>query len=161
MKGTGFELRAARRSDQDAFFGLFVQIQSEHAEAEPEFYRPPERDEFFQAHFEEVLASPDQHLVFACREGKVVGFVQYFLGLRARSLLQPERRVGYIHGLAVDKAQRRAGCASLLIDHVKQEARKQEITLLGVDFWTFNDAARACYEKAGFKLSREFMWLGL
>ena len=75
--------------------------------------------------------------------------------------VKPERRVAYIHGLVVDKAHRRAGCAAILIEHVKQEARRQDVALMGIDFWSFNDAARACFEKAGFKVSREFMWLGL
>jgi GNAT superfamily N-acetyltransferase len=63
--------------------------------------------------------------------------------------------------LVVAKEQRRTGCASLLIEHVKQEARRQGIALLGIDVWSFNDAARVCFEKAGFKANKEFMWLRL
>jgi ribosomal protein S18 acetylase RimI-like enzyme len=61
----------------------------------------------------------------------------------------------------VDKEHRRTGCATMLLEHVKQAARQQDTTLLGIDFWSFNDAARACFEKAGFKVVKEFMWLSL
>jgi ribosomal protein S18 acetylase RimI-like enzyme len=161
MKAPDFHLRRASSADLDAFYDLFAQVQSIHADALPEFFRPPEKDEGFQHYFEGILRDPDQHLVFACLDGGEVGFVQYFLGLRPRSIFQLERRVGYIHGLVVDEEHRRTGCGAMLIEHVKETARQKDISLLGIDFWSFNDAARACFEKAGFKVTKEFMWLGL
>ena len=161
MLAPDFRLREASLDDLDAFYGLFAQVQSIHAEAQPEFFRPPEKDELLRQHFQGILDDPDQHLVFACLDGVVVGLVQFFLGLRPKSVFQPERRGGYVNGLAVDEAHRRTGCGALLLEHVKQAARQEDVTLLGIDFWSFNEAARACFEKAGFKVSREFMWLGL
>lgn len=161
MQEPDFQLRLASDADLDAFYGFYVRLQSIHLDAEPEFFRQSEKDEEFQQYFEGILSDPDQHILFACLDEVAVGFIMYFLGLRHRSIFQPERRVGYIHGLAVNEAQRRKGCAAMLIDYVKQAARNQDIALLGVDFWSFNEGARACYEKAGFKVSREFMWLGL
>ncbi len=156
-----YEFRRATDADFDAFFDLYVQVQSIHADAEPAFFRPPEKSEALRSYFEGLLKDPDQHLVFACRNGVVVGFVQYFLGQRPQSIFQPQRRVGYVNGLVVDRAHRRAGCAGMLIEQVKRAARREDIALLGIDFWSFNDAARACFEKAGFKVSRECMWQAL
>ncbi len=161
MKTPDFRLRGANNADLDAFYRLFAQMQSIHADAEPEFFRRPEKDEAFQTYFDGILGDPNQHLEFACLDGVEVGFVHFFLGLRSRNVFQPERRVGYIHGLVVDEAHRRTGCAAMLIEHVKQAARGQDIALLGIDFWSFNDAARAGFEKAGFKVCKEFMWLSL
>ena len=161
MKGPDFQLRGASNADLDAFYGLFAQVQSIHADAEPEFFRPPEKDETFQQYFEGILGDPDQHLLFACLDDVEVGFVQYFLGLRPQSIFRPERRVGYVHGLVVNEEHRRTGCADMLIEYVKQVARQEDTALLGIDFWSFNAAARACFEKAGFKVSQEFMWLSL
>ncbi len=161
MKAPDFDLRAAGKGDLDTFYGLFVQVQAIHAEAEPTFFRPPEKDETLSEFFEGILGNPDRHLVFACLDGVEIGFVLYFLGLRSRSIFQAERRVGYIHGLVVDEAHRRKGCAAMLIDHVKQTARQQDVALIGIDFWSFNDAARACFEKAGFIVSQEIMWQSL
>ena len=161
MKAPDFRLRRASNADLDAFYGFYAQVQSIHADAEPEFFRPPEKDETFQQYFEGILGDPDQHLLFACLDDVEVGFVQFFLGLRPRSIFRPERRVGYVHGLAVNEELRRTGCAAMLIEHVKQAARREDIALLGIDFWSFNDAARACFEKAGFKVNHEVMWLNL
>lgn len=145
----------------DAAFGLFAQVQSIHAEAHPEVFRRPERDATFKRYFEAIVRDPDQYLVFACVDGVEVGYIEYFLGARPETIFQLERRVAYIHSLVVAKGRRRTGCASLLIDHVKEQARHQDITHLGIDVWSFNHAARACFEKTGFKANKEFMWLDL
>lgn len=161
MKGTRFQIQRASGNDLDAVYGLFAQVQSIHTAAEPEFFRLPDKDEAFQHYYEGILSDPDQHLVFACVDGMEVGYIQYFMGVRPRSIYQPERRVAYVHGLVVDKEHRRTGCASMLIEHVKQEARRQDVALVGIDFWSFNKAARARFETVGFKVSKEFMWLSL
>jgi len=145
----------------DAAFGLFAQVQSIHAETHPEVFRPPARDATFERYFEAIVRDPDQNLVFACVNGVEVGYVEYFLGLRPETVFQLERRAAYIHSLVVAKDRRRTGCATLLIDHVKEQARHQDIANLGIDVWSFNHAARAFFEKAGFKASKEFMWLDL
>ena len=161
MKGSTFELRAASRDDADALFSLFAEVQSLHAEAEPAFFRPPERDATFESYVEEILGDPDQHLLLACRDGRAVGYIHYFLGQRPKSVYQQERRVAYIHTLVVARDQRRTGCGSLLIEQVLQAARGSDASLVGIDFWSFNHAARACFEKAGFKVNKEFMSLVL
>jgi ribosomal protein S18 acetylase RimI-like enzyme len=161
LKGSDFQLRTVTSNDLDAVFDLFAQVQSLHSDAIPGFFRPPEKDETFEQFFEGILNDPEQHLVFACVDGMQVGYIQYFLGSRPKNVYQPERRFAYIHHLAVGKEHRRAGCASMLIEHVLQEARRLEIAQLGIDFWSFNSPARACFEKAGFKVNHEAMWLNL
>ena len=161
MKGSGFQLRTVTSNDLDAVFGLFAQVGLMHSDAVPQFFRPPEKDETFERFFEGILNDPEQHLVLACVDGMQVGYIQYFLGSRPKNVYQPERRFAYIHQLVVGKEHRRAGCASMLIEHVMQEAKHQEIALLGIDFWSFNSPARACFEKAGFKVNQEIMLLNL
>ena len=161
MQDSNFQIRNAGRNDLDALFGLFEQVQTIHAKAEPEFFRELELDVFFEKYFEGVINDPEQYLVFACIEGMPVGCCQYFLGTRPKNIYQPDRRFAYINGLAVSRDYRRTGCATSLIGYVKKEVSKQDIALVGIDFWSFNDAARACFYTAGFKVIQEHMWLKL
>ena len=140
-------------------YALFAQVQAIHAAAEPRFFRPPVKDEAFRQYFDGLLRDENLHLVFACLHGQAVGFVQYFMGEVAQTIYQPARRLAYVHGLVVAENHRRAGCGSALIEHVKQQAKRRGIALLGIDFWSFNDAARGCFQKAGFRVGRETMWL--
>ncbi len=47
MKAPGFQLHSASDADLDAFYALFAQMRSIHAEIKPEFSLPPEKDEAF------------------------------------------------------------------------------------------------------------------
>ncbi len=55
MKALGFELRSASAADLGAFYGLFAQVQSIHAEAEPEIFRLPEKDQACRQDFDGIL----------------------------------------------------------------------------------------------------------
>ena len=112
MPGNDFELRAASNHDLDATYDLFAEVQSIHADAEPEFFRRPENDETFRQFFGRTVNDPEQHIVFACFDGITVGYILFFMGSRPRNIYQPERPFAYIHQLVVTKEFRRTGCAT-------------------------------------------------
>ena len=161
MRDCRFRFRLANAGDLDAVYGLFAEVQSIHAAAEPTFFKPPVKDRLFESFFEDCLSDPERSLVLACHDGTPVGYVLYFAGERPENIYQSARRFAYIHQLVVAKEFRRSGCASALISHVKEEARQRNFDLLGIDLWSFNDAARACFEKNGFKVNQKFMWTRL
>lgn len=161
MQDTRFDLRPATPDDLDDVFDLFAEVQAIHATAEPEFFRQPEKDDLFRAFFGRNFENPDHRLVLACVDGTTVGYIQYMMGTQPKDVFRSEGRLAYINQLVVTERYRRTGCATLLIAHVRQEAEKQSIPLLGIDFWSFNGAARACFEKSGFKVNQEIMWLRL
>ena len=161
MSDIHFQLRSANSDDLDAVYDLFAEAALIFSNAEPEFFKDAVKDDAFREFFERTLDDPDQHFVLACVEAVPVGFIQFFAGVQPENIYSPERRFAYINQLAVTQELRRRGCANALIQHVKYVARKQNISLLGIDFRSFNEAARACYASNGFKLKQELMWLSL
>lgn len=161
MTAPAYHLRPAERDDLEAAFALYVQVQEVHAAAEPAIFRPPQNDELFARTFNGWLDDPGQHMVFACRDGRPVGFVEYFLGLRPETAFVRESPIAVINALVVDERHRGQGCGTRLIEHVKEAARAADIALLGIDVWSFNGPARACFAKAGFRAGREFLWQNL
>ena len=108
-----------------------------------------------------VLDDPQRRLTLACLGDEPIGYVQYFIGTRPETFFRAEGRVARIDQICVSEAFRRTGCGTRLIDHVKAEARRQGVSLVGIDFWPFNAAARGCFEKNGFKIGHQNMWLRL
>ena len=161
MEESAIRLREATPDDLDLIFGLVDQVQAIHVRAEPAFFNPLKKGEAFESWYKGLLEDPNQHLVLACVGDTAIGFLQYYIGLRPRSLLRPECRLAYVNALVVAEAHRGSGCGSLLLDHAKQEARREGAEQLGIDFWSFNDVARGCFEKAGFRVRRETMWQDL
>ena len=161
MSQLDFHFRSANSCDSDSAYDLFVEIQSIQADTHPELFRRPAGFEEFEAHFENVLEDPDRQLVFACIEGRPVGYVQYSLETRAETLFRPERRFAYVDQLTVSMEFRRRGCARGLIGYVKNEAHKSGVKFLGLDVWTFNGPALACFENLGFQQIQKIMRLSL
>ncbi len=161
MEESALRLREAKREDLDLVFALADEVQSSHVEAEPAFFAPLRKDEAFETWFEGLLADPNQHLILACAGDAAIGFLQYFIGLRPKSIFREECRLAYVNALVVAEGHRGTGCGSLLLEHVKKEAQRQGVAQLGIDFWSFNDVARRCFEKAGFRVRRETMWQDL
>jgi len=161
VQDSGFVLRPATADDLDTVYEQYAQVQALHAEALPDFFRAPAKDGYFRDFFEEVLSNPERHLVLAFVEGAPAGHIVYFLGARPESLFQPARRFAYILGLVVLDSYRRSGCGTALIDHVKAAARDEGISQIGIDHWSFNEAARACFAKNGFAVKQERMWLSV
>ncbi len=144
------KIQPASRDDYDIVFDLFFEVQVIHAAAHPKFFRPPKKDEHFHSFLERVFDDPAQHLLLARVDQVPVGYIQYFLGKRPEDLFQPERKFAYIHQLVISEAYRRSGYATALIGHVRALAREQGVERVGIDFWSFNKSARACFERQGF-----------
>ena len=161
MEQPKLQLQPAVETDRRTVYDLFAEVQSIHAAAEPDFFCPPALNDAFEAYFAGILSDPEQFLVLATLDGIAIGQVQYFIGTRPKNIYQLERRFAYINQLVVSRGYWRTGCGTALIDHVKREARKHTVPMLGVDFWSFNSAARSCFERSGFKVNQEHMWLKL
>ena len=140
-------------------YALFSEVQTLHAEAIPEIFRVPTDDDVFRKFFDEVDGSEEHFLAFASLDDQPVGYIQYSLSERPRNTHQRARNFAYIHQLVVTKGQRRKGYGGALIEFAKKRAREQGIREVGIDFWSFNDAARGCFERQGFQVRHEGMWL--
>ena len=159
MRQSELQFRDAVISDLDVAFDLFAEVQSLHADALPLFFRQPVKDDLFEKYFSDLLGNPKQHLVIGCAGEQPIGCVQYSIHERARNVFMDKRTFAHIDHLIVAKGFRRNGYASALIQHVVEAVGRQGIDRLGIDHWSFNDAAAACFENAGFKLERRHMSL--
>jgi ribosomal protein S18 acetylase RimI-like enzyme len=62
-----------------------------------------------------------------------------------------QRHKGYIYGVYVDAAYRRAGLARALIAAIIEQARREKLRLLQLSVTASNDAARRLYLEFGFR----------
>lgn len=161
MRQNEITKRTATSRDAASFFHLFAQVLELHREAAPTFFRAPVRDAGFDAYFNWLISDPNQHLVLCCDDGVVVGYIQYFLGISPQTIYQPERRLAHIEQVFVAPEFRRTGVATELIQHAMEEAKHYGASQIGLEVWLFNEAARDCFQKAGFQINQASMWQGL
>ena len=78
--------------------------------------------------------------------------------MRSESPFHHAHNSVHIHHLAVHPQARRDGVATALMDAAKAHGAKQGITLLILDVWDFNVAARAFFSRYGLVPSYQRLW---
>lgn len=154
-------LRSAELEDIDVVFGLFAEVQSMHESAHPKLFRKPVNDEKFEQFFAAIMNNPNQYVVLCCNSESTVGYIQYSLGTSPENLFQPEQTFAHIDQLVVTRIQRGQGYGTKLVEHVKDEAIRRGISQVQLSVWSFNQAAQACFSKAGFKQNVSCMYVDL
>ena len=130
-------------------------IQDLHADAHPEVFRPT-LDSGGAADFFAGLLANDHHLLLVAESaGNTIGYVWCEERQSTDSFHRLGAHTGYIHHVAVMPDHRRAGVGRQLIAEAIAKLKKRGATRVGVDFWSFNDRARAFFTGLGFAVERE------
>lgn len=127
-----------------------------HAEGRPDIFRPDFCAEL-SARAEQAFEAPDADVIVACAEGVLCGFAVVRYIDRPESAYMHAQRFYHIEEFGVDEGCRRRGIGTALLHFCKTEAKRRSFTRLTLDVWAFNEAARKCYEAAGFKPYRYFL----
>jgi GNAT superfamily N-acetyltransferase len=143
-------VRRASISDLEVIVELNRVVQRVHALLEPTFFKAVTRDGEIAAFFADRLASEDNYIALAYREGRPVGYVWFEKQVRRETPFTFERKSLYVHHIAVEELVRRRGVASALLSHVQAEARAWGIERIVLDAWVANQAAHVFFEKQGF-----------
>lgn len=84
--------------------------------------------------------------------GPLVGLAVLWRGLRAERVIRPPRRdVCYLAHLSVAEELRGLGIGSQLVGYLLERGRGQGFAVAGIDVAHTNGAARALYERLGFR----------
>jgi ribosomal-protein-alanine N-acetyltransferase len=138
------EIRYARAEEADDLLDLFEEVAAERRwiGTEPGFDRERTRAAFLEA-----IARPDETPFWIARSGGLaVGSLSVFHHVHA----------GLTIGMLVRAPYRRHGIGQALIDRVFAWAREHRVRELNLHVFPHNQAARALYEKAGFREIERF-----
>ncbi|NEB18949.1 GNAT family N-acetyltransferase [Streptomyces coelicoflavus] len=104
----------------------------------------------YMAAFERLRADPNQHLVVAVREGRVVGTLQLTIvpGLSRRGAIR-----SIVEGVRVHGDERGSGLGTQLIEWAIDESRRQGCHLVQLTSDKTRTDAHRFYERLGFSAS--------
>ncbi|MEU5043646.1 GNAT family N-acetyltransferase [Streptomyces griseorubiginosus] len=104
----------------------------------------------YLAAMERLTSDPNQHLVVATREGRVVGTLQLTVvpGLSRRGATR-----SIIEGVRVHADERGSGLGTLLIEWAIEESRRQQCRLVQLTSDNTRTDAHRFYERLGFTAS--------
>ena len=161
MQKNQIEFKRATADDYDLVFALYSEVQALHHDAQPDFFREPEKDELFRQFFDKILESEDQYLIIGWLDDEAVGYILFQKWVRPKNIYLVDLPILYIHNLLIKEGYRHQGYGGAFIDYAKRTANELGITRMGIDFWYFNEPARKCFSRQGFRALQHIMWLDL
>lgn len=106
-------------------------------------------DEMLATDFVEWINDTENCFLMAKEEGRVLGFVLAIIEDEPDDLITLPRVV--VHEIAVHKDARHKGIGKALLNEVEVWAKNQEINIIHLNVWEFNEEAKSLYEKHGYK----------
>jgi ribosomal protein S18 acetylase RimI-like enzyme len=150
-------IRRAGEADAAVLSLLNADVQSLHASALPERFKPPGRDTF--ATVAGALLTDPGNLVFIAEvDSQPAGYVYAEVLHLPESPLRHAWDEVHLHHVSVRPAFRRKGIASALLDSVRAAAGEIGIDLVTLQVWTFNEDAQAFFRRQGFTPYMARLW---
>ena len=151
MAGQKLNLRAARHEDVETCFALYSEVQELHVARRPDLFKRPELDDNFRRLVAEAIDADHKGILLAWHDTHAVGMVIYeFTRLDPTGVYLIDRPILWLESVAVTAAYRGKGCGKAMMDLLRRFAVESGVTVLALETWHFNDAARAWFERQGF-----------
>jgi len=151
-------VRRATEADADVLSKLNADVQSLHAAAMPERFKPLGPDTFPAAAARELLAAPRNLIFIAESESQPIGYAYAEVIHLPESAIRNAWDEVHLHHLSVRPAYRRKGVASALLDCVRAAADEFGIDLVTLQVWTFNEGAQSFFRRQGFTSYMTRLW---
>ena len=149
-------IRPATNDDLDIIVALNAFVQSQHAEALPEIFKPPIDTAQTADAFRAILEN-SACIVLLAEDEEPAGCLYAEIQNRPASWVRLESQVFYIQHLVVSPKRRRQGVGTALLSSALSMAQSRGIKRIELDVWSFNSAARSFWSKHGFEVFREKM----
>lgn len=149
-------VRRATTRDAALIATLIADVQALHAAALPGRFKPVGKASYAKD-AAAALANPERLVFIACVGDEPAGFIH------AETIRQPEtsllhaQQTLYIHAISVRPAYRRRGVGSALMEALRAAGKSMRIEQVGLNVWTFNEAARAFFRRQGFTACCEWL----
>ena len=151
-------VRRATEADAESISALNTDVQALHAAAMPSRFKPPESGSFSAREVSALLAERENLLFLAHVDGEAAGYAYAEIIRRPETSLTYSSEMLHVHHIGVGSSFRRQGVGSALLNAVRAAGLDKGITLLTLDVWSFNEAARAFFRRQGFDPYVERLW---
>lgn len=151
-------VRRATAEDANTLSSLNADVQALHAEALPFRFKPPGPETFPPATAAAVIANANNLVFVAEIDGVPAGYAYAEAIRRGETAFHLAYDLVYLHHIIVRPPFRRLGAGSALLNAVRAGGRDLGISLVTLETWTFNEAARAFFRRNGFEPYNERLW---
>lgn len=152
-------IRFATVADARSISELNDVVQRIHAEAEPRVFKTPSAKSFPESEIIDLLGNPENVFLIALEADLPIGYIFAEYVRRPESSLLHRFDRMYIHQLVVWESHQGKGCGKALVDRVLELAKREGVSAVVLDVWSFNQKARQFFSNRGFTVFNERMWI--
>lgn len=147
----------AVKDDAERIAELLKYIANLHATRRPDIYRDGEISKFDKNGVEELISDPENFILTATLDGKVIGYTISKLKIVKDHAILRDRKVYYIDDFCVDPEIHRMGVGRKLMSECINDAKAKGCSAVELNVWEMNSEAKAFYEACGMKTQRRQM----
>jgi ribosomal protein S18 acetylase RimI-like enzyme len=151
-------VRRATAGDAELVSTLNADVQAIHAAALRWRFKPPEPGTFPAKEVVVLLEKPENLVFLAHADGTPAGYAYAEVVRRPETSLTFAYEMLHIHHISVGSEYRRRGIGTALLGAVRASGLEVGIVLLTLDVWSFNEEARAFFQRNGFDRYIERLW---
>jgi ribosomal protein S18 acetylase RimI-like enzyme len=151
-------VRRASEADAEVLSLLNADVQSLHASAMPERFKPLGPDTFPVTVARTLLANSSNLVFIAEVDSEPAGYAYAEVVHLPESSLRHAWDEVHLHHISVRPVYRRKGVASALLDSVRVAAGEIGISIVTLQVWTFNEDAQAFFRHQGFTPYMARLW---
>ena len=144
-------IREAKITDLARIANLSQIVQGIHADALPDWFKPPADSNLFVSWFSEKFENSQSWIAVAEVFGKVVGYI-YAQGEGKRdSWVFQDRKILLLHHIVVEPKYENQGIGQAMMDALTVEAKARGLGHFELEVWNFNGKAQNFFGKNGFE----------
>lgn len=153
-------MRLVKTRDAKVIAMLNEPVQNLHHKLYPNIFKPYEFKSICE-YFSNIITHEKHHFII-CKDNELpIGYIWFEEVQLSATAFSIEKHYLYIHQVSVNEEYRGKGAGKLLFDSVITFAKEIKVERIGLDYWMKNETAKAIYEKMGFQLEREVVFLDL
>ena len=151
-------IRQATPADAFRLSSLCMDVQSLHAEHQPDIFKVPDSEDFAVAFFQEMLTDLNIHTFIAEEDEEATGYIFCQLVERPESPFTFARRLLHVDQISVRPAARGKGVGAALMQQAELLAKELDVQRIQLDSWDFNTSAHEFFERLGFQKYKFQFW---
>lgn len=152
-------IRPAELSDLDIVVGLWSAMMRAHEAGDPHIRLTAGAESAYRSYIGYQIVAEDGCVLVAEIAGEIIGFCTTGI-TRNLAMFEPQD-YGYLSDLAVAPGHRRRGIGRRLFDATREWLRSRGIDSIQLQYYNFNQRARAFWTAMGFVPYYQRMWLDL
>jgi len=149
----------ATEVDAEAISALNREVQGVHAAGLPGLFKLPGPESFPPSAVRELLAKPENVVLFARLGSEPAGYVYAEIVRRPETSLRYAHAMIYLHHISVAAPCRQRGVGRALVEAVRRIGAQHGINTLALDVWSFNEPARHFFRRCGLAPYNERLWI--